>query len=150
MIAHAHAQADFFSDDLVYEAPSTEGIKYAGSKLKLIPQILRLAGKVKAKTFLDGFSGTTRVSQAFAQCGYDVICTDHAVWSEVFGTCYLKGNASGQYRALIDHLNALAPRDGWFTEFYGGDAQFENSMPFGRRSKNYLLIPLRSAWRSRA
>jgi adenine-specific DNA-methyltransferase len=116
------AQAQLFSEDLTFESPSTEGIKYAGSKLKLIPQILRLARKVNAKTVLDGFSGTTRVSQAFAQRGYDVVCNDHAVWSEVFGTCYLKGKAPREYRGLIEHLNAVAPRDGWFTEFYGGDS----------------------------
>ncbi|MGB4805131.1 MAG: DNA adenine methylase, partial [Anaerolineae bacterium] len=53
-------------DDLVLDAPPTEGIKYAGSKLKLIPQILQLIKKVNAKTVWDGFSGTTRVSQALA------------------------------------------------------------------------------------
>jgi adenine-specific DNA-methyltransferase len=116
------AQAQLFSDELTFEAPSTEGIKYAGSKLKLIRHILRLAGKVNARTVLDGFSGTTRVSQAFAQTGYDVVCNDHAVWSEVFGTCYLKGKSQHEYRALIEHLNGLEPKHGWFTEFYGGDA----------------------------
>ena len=59
-------------DDFVLDVPPTEGIKYAGSKLKLIPQILQLAKKVNAKTILDGFSGTTRVSQAFAKLGYTV------------------------------------------------------------------------------
>ena len=115
-----HSQ--LFSDDLTFiDTPSTEGIKYAGSKLKLIPQILQLARKVDAKTVFDGFSGTTRVSQAFAQCGYDVVCNDHAVWSEVFGTCYLKGKSQREYREIIDHLNTVPPKNGWFTEFYGGD-----------------------------
>jgi adenine-specific DNA-methyltransferase len=116
-----NAQAQLFCDELTYETPSTEGIKYAGSKLKLIPQILQLARKVNANTVFDGFSGTTRVSQAFAQSGYDVICNDHAIWSEVFGTCYLKGKTPHEYCALIDHLNGLPQKDGWFTEFYGGD-----------------------------
>jgi adenine-specific DNA-methyltransferase len=120
-----NAQAQLFCDELTYETPSTEGIKYAGSKLKLIPQILQLARKVSANTVFDGFSGTTRVSQAFAQSGYEVICNDHAVWSEVFGTCYLKGKAPHEYRALIEHLNGLPPKDGWFTEFYGGDPEKE-------------------------
>ena len=44
--------------------PPTQSIKYIGSKLKLIPQVLELVKKVDAKTILDGFSGTTRVSQA--------------------------------------------------------------------------------------
>jgi adenine-specific DNA-methyltransferase len=116
------AQTQLFSEDVtIVDTPSTEGIKYAGSKLKLIPQILRLARKVDAKTVLDGFSGTTRVSQAFAQSGYNVICNDHAVWSETFGRCYLNGKAPKEYRSLIEHLNALPPKDGWFSEFYGGD-----------------------------
>ena len=76
------------SDDLVLDAPSTEGIKYAGSKLKLLPHILQLAKRVEAKTILDAFVGTTRVFQAFAKSGYRVICNDIAVWSEVFGACY--------------------------------------------------------------
>ncbi|MGC2444003.1 DNA adenine methylase [Candidatus Binatus sp.] len=114
-------QARLFGDGWDLQPPSTEGIKYAGSKLKLIPHILDLARKVNAKTVLDGFSGTTRVSQAFAQHGYDVVCNDRAAWSEVFGTCYLKGKVPREYQALIEHLNALPPKDGWFTEFYGGD-----------------------------
>jgi len=121
-----NAQAQLFSDELSFETPSTEGIKYAGSKLKLIPQILQLARKVNAKTVLDGFSGTTRVSQAFAQSGYDVVCNDHAILSEVFGTCYLKGKAPREYSDLIEHLNATPPKDGWFTQFYGGDPEKEN------------------------
>ena len=71
------------------DVPRTEGIKYAGSKLKLLPHILQLVKKVDAKTVLDGFSGTTRVSQALARLGYTVVCNDVAVWSKVFGMCYL-------------------------------------------------------------
>lgn len=109
-------------DDFIVDVPSTEGIKYAGSKLKLLPAILELARKTTAKTVLDGFSGTTRVSQAFARRGYTVFCNDIAVWSEVFGTCHLLGRKRREdYRDLIDHLNAVPPRDGWFTEHYGGD-----------------------------
>ena len=111
-------------EDVRVEAPLTEGVKYAGSKLKLIPYILALAQKVNAKTVLDGFAGTTRVSQAFAKCGYDVICNDHAVWSQVFGTCYLlSGKDRRHYKQLIAHLNAVPPRPGWFTEHYGGTVQ---------------------------
>lgn len=108
-------------DDLVLDAPPTEGIKYAGSKLKLIPQILELAKRVHAHTVLDGFSGTTRVSQALAKSGYQVVCNDLAVWSQVFGTCYLLNQKEpNEYGELIAHLNAVPPVDGWFTEHYGG------------------------------
>jgi len=109
--------------DLVLDAPPTQGIKYAGSKLKLIPQILQLAKKTDAKTVLDGFSGTTRVSQALAKRGYTVVCNDIAVWSEVFAACYLLNDKRREeYQPLVDHLNSIPPVDGWFTEHYGGQS----------------------------
>ncbi|MBI5053983.1 MAG: DNA adenine methylase [Chloroflexi bacterium] len=107
--------------DLVLDSPDTEGIKYAGSKLRLLPYILQLAQKVKPVSIFDGFAGTTRVSQAFARVGYKVISNDIAVWSKVFGLCYLK-NKKGKayYQEIVDRLNALPGKDGWFTENYGG------------------------------
>jgi len=109
-------------EDIVVDALRTEGIKYTGSKLKLLPCILQLAKRVGAKTVLDGFSGTTRVSQALAKSGYTVLSNDIAVWSEVFGTCYLLNKKNRKhYQAMIDHLNAVSPVDGWFTEHYGGE-----------------------------
>ena len=107
---------------MVVDAPPTEGIKYAGSKLKLLPYILQLAQKVQPKSILDGFSGTTRVSQAFAQRGYRVLANDLSVWSEIFGKCYLLNEQpASHYLPMIEHLNSLPGRDGWFTEHYGGD-----------------------------
>lgn len=108
--------------DMVVDSPSTEGIKYAGSKLKLLPYILQLVSKVRPHTVLDGFSGTTRVSQALAQTGHRVIANDLSVWSEMFGKSYLLNtHPQEHYQPLIDHLNALPGQDGWFTEHYGGE-----------------------------
>ena len=107
--------------DIVADAPDTEGIKYAGSKLKLLPHILHLAKQVPARSLFDGFSGTTRVSQAFAKRGYRVFANDCALWSQVFGACYLLNYKNpSDYRDLIKHLNAVTPVDGWFTQHYGG------------------------------
>ena len=104
-----------------FDALQTQGIKYAGSKKRLIGAILTLARKTKARRVWDGFAGTTRVSQAFARCGYQVTCSDIATWSGFFGECYLRsgGNPSA-YVDLIEHLNAVKPCDGWFTKHYGG------------------------------
>lgn len=98
----------------------TEGIKYSGSKLKLLPHILSVAHSLPVKNFFDGFSGTTRVSQAFAKSGYQVIANDLAIWSKVFGECYLKGKKSNQVQEKINHLNNLRGYKGWFSEYYGG------------------------------
>ncbi len=101
--------------------PETQGIKYAGSKLKLIPHILSLFDEIDVKTVFDGFSGTTRVSQAFAQCGFIVTNNDIAEWSYIFSLCYLKNQKTpAEYHELIAHLNSLLGYDGWFTEHYGG------------------------------
>ncbi|MDE0119229.1 MAG: DNA adenine methylase [Bdellovibrionales bacterium] len=101
---------------------STEGIKYSGSKLKLLPYILSVVHSLPVKRILDGFSGTTRVSQALAKCDYQVIANDLAVWSKVFGECYLKGKKSNPLQEKIDYLNSLKGYIGWFSEYYGGKA----------------------------
>ncbi len=98
----------------------TEGIKYSGSKLKLLPHILSLIKNLPVKSVFDGFSGTTRVSQALAKCGYQVISNDVAIWSKVFAECYLKGNITTKLQKKIDYLNNLNGRYGWFTKHYGG------------------------------
>lgn len=127
-------------DDTVLDAPPTEGIKYAGSKLKLLPHILYLVRKSRAKTVLDGFSGTTRVSQALAKLGYAVICNDIAVWSYVFGSCYLLNHRGrGTYQPLIEHLNSLPPVDGWFTEHYGGQPNGGSAIQQDGRKKPWQV-----------
>lgn len=108
--------------------PKTEGVKYAGSKLKILPSILQLAHKIKPRIVFDGFAGTTRVSQAFAQLGCQVISNDVAVWSKIFGLCYLKNKRAAKfYQEIVDYLNALPEKDGWFTKYYGGLPNGKNS-----------------------
>ena len=126
--------------DSAIPAPSTEGIKYAGSKLKMLPHILRLIRKAQPETILDGFSGTTRVSQAFAKLGYTVVCNDIAVWSQVFGTCYLLNTKEREYyRQLIVHLNSVRPVDGWFTEHYGGQPNGGSAVQQDGRKKPWQI-----------
>ena len=101
--------------------PKTQGIKYAGSKLKLLPQIISLIDGLEVKTIFDGFAGTTRVSQAFAQLGYQVTSSDISDWSHTLGVCYLQNKyPQSHYKELIDYLNSIKGYDGWFTEHYGG------------------------------
>lgn len=96
--------------NLIYK---TQGIKYTGSKLKLLPFILDSIKDLNVKTVLDGFSGTTRVSQALAQSGYNVISNDISEWSFVFGNCYLRHkNDKEYYQDIIDYLNSLDGIDG--------------------------------------
>ncbi len=118
---------------------TTQGIKYAGSKLKMIPHIVSLVSELKdVSSVLDGFSGTTRVSQAFAQLGYNTTSNDIAAWSEVFATCYLIADKSTiYYQEIIDELNAVKGFDGWFTKHYGGD-ESSSKHPFQRKNTQKL------------
>jgi adenine-specific DNA-methyltransferase len=119
------------SGDLRGLIPKTEGIKYAGSKLKILPYIFEMVNGLKEiETVLDGFSGSTRVSQAFAKLGYSTTSNDISAWSEVFATCYLTSNKPDKYyQEIIDYLNNLQGNNGWFTENYGG-ATTETKKPF--------------------
>ena len=121
------------------EIPKTEGIKYAGSKLKLLPFIFEMLSGLKGiETVLDGFSGSTRVSQAFAQLGYTTTSNDISAWSEVFATCYLKSEKPNTfYKEIIENLNNLTGVDGWYTENYGG-AEAEIKKPFQLKNTRKL------------
>jgi len=119
-VNHSPRQIGLFADEKITQA-NTEGIKYIGSKMLIIPYILEVARRINAHTVLDGFSGTTRVSQAFAQDGYNVFSSDISVWSEVFATCYLRKCPGNHFGELIAYFNDIKPTDGWFTEHYGGD-----------------------------
>lgn len=117
----------------------TEGIKYTGSKLKILPFItekIRSVGGVRR--VFDGFSGTTRVAQCLYQEGYEVTANDSSVWSDVFARCYLLSRKPlAHYQELIDYLNSLDGRYGWFSEHYGGLEQ-DTKRPF--QMKNTMRL----------
>lgn len=123
----------------IHTVPPTQGIKYAGSKLKILPYIVGLIGELDIDTVLDGFSGSTRVSQAFAKSGYLTISSDISVWSETFARAYLLNKRSpAHYRPIIDHLNSLKGYEGWFSEHYGGTLQNTAKRPFQLKNTRKL------------
>ncbi|MCX6723889.1 MAG: DNA adenine methylase [Candidatus Staskawiczbacteria bacterium] len=123
----------------ILATPKTEGIKYAGSKLKILPYIVEiLNGLNGVKNVLDGFSGSTRVSQAFAKLGYNTTSSDISTWSEVFATCYLLSKKPDKfYQEIIDNLNNLKGHDGWYTEHYGARKEGEKK-PFQAKNTRKL------------
>lgn len=129
-------QCDLFGN--VLNIPETEGIKYTGSKLKILPYIIDMVGKLEVESALDAFSGTTRVAQAFSQIGYNTTANDISVWSEVFGTCYLLSKQPDAfYIPYLEELNALKGYRGWFSENYGGEDE-DGKMPF--QMKNTMRL----------
>lgn len=122
-------QRDLFGN-IEYSVPHTEGIKYTGSKLKILPYMLHTIEGLEIHSALDAFSGTTRVAQAFSQIGFDTTANDISEWSEVFATCFLLADKKDNYyQGVIDELNALPGYYGWFSEHYGSEAP-EGKRPF--------------------
>ena len=116
----------------------TYGIKYTGSKLKILPYILDIVKELKdVKTVLDGFAGTTRVSQALAASGYEVTVNDISIWSKTFANCFLVAKKPDEfYQKYIDELNSLAGKEGWFTKTYS--AENLKKAPF--QTKNLMKL----------
>lgn len=97
----------------------TEGIRYAGSKKALLPYIHNIIVDLPVKTVLDGFSGSTRVSQYLKKAGYSVCSNDLSVYSKTLATCYLT-NKKYKINKKLSYLNNLKPEKGWYTKNYGG------------------------------
>lgn len=105
---------------------------FRNSAAKILP--------LKVKTVLDGFSGTTRVFQALKQSGYTVYANDIADWSKVFGECYLLNRKpASYYLPLINHLNNLPGKYGWFSENYGGEPNGGSAMQKDGRKRIWQL-----------
>jgi len=118
----------------------TQGIKYTGSKREILPVLLELIRPLNVRTILDGFSGTTRVSQALKQAGYTVYANDIADWSKVFGECYLLNKKpTSYYLPIIEHLNNLPGEYGWFSENYGGEPNGGSAMQKDGRKRIWQL-----------
>ncbi len=105
--------------------PATEGVKYIGSKRKLLGDILLLARDLKnVHNVLDLFSGTTQVAQAFKQTGYYVGTNDVARYSYLFSKTYIEGK--GIYKGIetdLARLNILKGKAGFITDHYAGGAE---------------------------
>jgi adenine-specific DNA-methyltransferase len=105
-------------------------IKYLGSKRRLVPALAALAGASGARTALDLFCGTTRVSQAFKGLGLHVTAVDSARCAHVLARCYVAADPAADPELVreatraVDRLNAVAGLPGYVTETFCRDARF--------------------------
>jgi adenine-specific DNA-methyltransferase len=103
-------------------------IKYLGSKRVLTPTLGALFAASGATTALDLFTGTTRVAQEFCRRGATVTTVDTATYSEVLSQCYVVLDEAqvdrAEVQAALDHLRALPPKDGYFTETFCVQSQY--------------------------
>ena len=98
----------------------TKGIRYLGSKNKIVPTILKVIGdlEVEDKTIIDVFTGTTRVAQAFKANGWTVTTSDLAWASEAYSANFIGLSDNSHLQEHIDAMNELDGVQGWLTDNY--------------------------------
>ncbi|MEZ4286706.1 MAG: DNA adenine methylase [Polyangiales bacterium] len=103
-------------------------IKYIGSKRLLIPHIVAAVNAFDdVNSVLDLFSGTSRVGQAMKREGFTVHSNDHLTYAATLARCYVQADRA-QYlkraNELIDSLNTVDGRDGYFTKTFCEEARY--------------------------
>lgn len=102
-------------------------VKYIGSKRLLVPIIEQLARRLPIRTACDVFAGTTRVGQGLRRGGLVVHSNDFATYSEALGFAYIAADEHvdrDRIRRLLEHLTALSPEHGYFTETFCVQSRF--------------------------
>ena len=105
-------------------------IKYLGSKRRLVPALAALASASGARTALDLFCGTTRVSQAFKGLGLETTAVDSTRFAHVLARCYVATDPDASPAFLsevadaVARLNAVPGRPGYVTETFCHAARF--------------------------
>jgi len=95
-----------------------------------VPALAVLAGASGARTALDLFCGTTRVSQAFKGQGIHTTAVDSARCAHVLARCYVATDpvADHGFRAeladAVDRLNEMPGRPGYVTQTFCVDARY--------------------------
>ena len=103
---------------------ATHGVKYIGSKASLIGEITNFVQENiptdLTKTFLDVFTGTTRVGQAFRAAGWMVNSSDLSWASEAYAHAFLQRTPASSARIpeLINTLRQLDGEPDWITRNY--------------------------------
>jgi adenine-specific DNA-methyltransferase len=99
---------------------NTQGVKYIGSKDKLIPFIKKAIEKtaVPSRTAIDVFTGTTRVAQALKCLGFSVYTSDLSWASECYAETFVSNKNNKHLQKIIDELNAIQPEEDWITKNY--------------------------------
>ena len=105
-------------------------IKYLGSKRRLVPALAVLASASGARTALDLFCGTTRVSQSFKALGLEVTAVDSARCAHVLARCYVATDPDtdpsfrDEVARAVDRLNAVPGVPGYVTETFCTEARY--------------------------
>lgn len=107
-------------------------IKYIGSKRALLPWITgtiqSIHRQAPIRTVVDLFSGSARVGHALKSRGFYVISNDLMTYAYTLAQALIEADAHTYSRErvqpILDRLQSLPPRQGWFTQYYCEKARY--------------------------
>lgn len=107
-------------------------LKYIGSKRALMPWITSVVSTIRdtcnIQTAADLFSGSGRVGVALKEMGLSVISNDTSAYSATVARCLIAADGEiytpERIQPILDRLNALPRRAGWFTNAYATEARY--------------------------
>ena len=102
-------------------------IKYIGSKRMLLPVLCEIVEQRKAHSFVDLFSGTSRVGHAMKARGLQVHANDHNAYAAALARCYVQSDrerVEADAGSLIREFNALPGVPGYFTQTFCEQSRF--------------------------
>ena len=103
-------------------------IKYIGSKRSLLASLVEiLRGFPDLHSVADVFSGTSRVGHACKRAGLRVVANDHNAYAHCLAQCYVATDletVADEAPRLLDELDRLEGRPGYFTQTFCVDARF--------------------------
>ncbi len=103
-------------------------IKYLGSKRLLLPTLQALVAELDgARTFMDVFSGTSRVGHAMKAQGLRVRANDHNAYAATLARCYVgadRDRVAASVQRVLDELQALPGRPGYVTRTFCEQSRF--------------------------
>lgn len=103
-------------------------IKYLGSKRVILPTLQALVADLDdVRTFMDVFSGTSRVGHAMKAQGLRVRANDHNAYAATLARCYVgadRDRVADEVQRVLDELQALPGRPGYVTETFCEKSRF--------------------------
>lgn len=117
-------------------------IRYLGSKTRLLQEITDKLGRPSSGRFIDLFCGTGAVSLASGLKGWKVSANDTLLVATTLTTAKLiseedvKFKSFGGYAGVIDQLNRVRPKAGFFYREYSESAENAESV-----ARPYFSIP---------
>jgi adenine-specific DNA-methyltransferase len=98
----------------------TCGVKYIGSKKKLLSFIGDIVNPLDIKTAVDVFSGTTRVAQYLRSLGIKTDTSDLSWATTAYAHCLVHNKSNAHLQTHIDAMNKLTGVQGWLSDNYAG------------------------------